>query len=624
MPRFFHDYLAQLDSAYADRSHFVRLKARLLAAFNLVILVWLPLNTIKLLVLTQLAFVDLRLGVSACIAAAAVWSLVFVRRGRLELAGNGLALALAVPTHLFVLFVPSYPQPLSGAIQLFLFDIVFLLLTIVFASWRIAVLILIVMAGTQVWLHLQALQNPPIAGSLAFAADTLLRDGLLAIAFMFCLGVTLVLMIEAANRHSDHALRESRAVNENLEAVVDERTRELSVATQQAQASAQAKSEFLANMSHEIRTPLNGIIGSAELLRHRDDLSSPAAEHVRVIADSGDLLLRLLGDILDFSKIEAGLLELEQRAFALGPVMADTLSLLAGRAATAGVEFKCDVAPALTTHVVGDSHRLRQVLLNLASNAIKFTPVGGHVDMAVSSPAPDADPVPLLFEVRDTGIGMDAATRERLFERFMQADTSTTRRFGGSGLGLAISAQLVRLMGGELGVESTPGRGSRFYFQLKLPRATHAVDEVPALPTAHMGLGLHVLVAEDNAVNRSLLVAQLQRLGCTCALAKDGEEALAALTTFAAPHVILMDCHMPRLDGWEATRRIRGWANHDDPNLRRVAGLPIVALTAAVLPEERQRCVEAGMNDFIGKPVKLDELRAVLHRIATAPAARAS
>ena len=617
MQRFFQNYFAQLDTAYADRSYFVRLKARLLATFNLLILVWLPLNAIKLL-LAQLPLIEPRLVISACIAAAAIWSLVTVHRGRLELAGNGLALALAVPTHLLVLFAPAYPQPLSGAIQLFLFDIVFLLLTIVFASRTIAILILVFMAGTQVWLHWHVLREPPIAGSLDFAAETLLRDGLLAIAFMFCLGATLVLMIEAANRHSDHALQESRTVNENLEHVVHERTRELSVATEQARASARAKSEFLANMSHEIRTPLNGIIGSAELLRHRDDLSPVAAEHVRVIAESGDLLLRLLGDILDFSKIEAGQLEIEQRAFALGPVLADTFSLLAGRASTAAVDFKYDLAPTLAAHVVGDSHRLRQVLLNLASNAIKFTPAGGQVEMRVSSEAPDADPVPLLFEVRDTGIGMDAATRERLFERFMQADTSTTRRFGGSGLGLAISAQLVRLMGGELDVESAPGRGSRFFFRLKLARAAAPAEEPPSPRPAESRLGLHVLVGEDNAVNRSLLMAQLQRLGCTCTVAHDGEEVLAALTGGPAPAVILMDCHMPRLDGWEATRRIRSWASKTDPARRRAAAIPIVALTAAVLPEERQRCVDVGMNEFLGKPVKLEELRSVLRRVVPA------
>ncbi|HWA87383.1 MAG TPA: ATP-binding protein [Opitutus sp.] len=615
MRRFIQNFFEQIDSAYPDRSHFVRLKARLLAAFNVLILVWLPLNTVKLL-LAQLAFIELRLLVCVCLAAAAIWSITMVRRGRLELAGNGLALALALPTHLLVLFAPGYPQPLSGAIQLFLFDIVFLLLTIVFASPRIAVFILVFMAATQVWLHVHALRGPPIAGTLDFAAETLLRDGLLAIAFMFCLGATLVLMIEAANRHSDHVLKASRAVNENLEHVVRERTRELSIATEQAQSSARAKSEFLANMSHEIRTPLNGIIGSAELLRQRDDLSPAAAEHVRVIADSGDLLLRLLGDILDFSKIEAGQLEIEQRAFALGPVLADTLSLLAGRAAAAAVDFKCDLAPALSTHVVGDSHRLRQVLLNLASNAIKFTPAGGQVRMTVSSAAPEGDPVPLLFEVSDTGIGMDDTTRERLFERFMQADTSTTRRFGGSGLGLAISAQLVRLMGGELEVESAPGRGSRFFFRLHLARAAVPAEEAPAAPAVESGLGLQVLIAEDNAVNRTLLTAQIQRLGCTCALAGDGEEALAALAAEPMPALILMDCHMPRLDGWEATRRIRSWANDGDPVRRRAAGIPIIALTAAVLPEERRRCIDAGMNDFLGKPVKLAELRGVLRRYA--------
>jgi CheY-like chemotaxis protein/nitrogen-specific signal transduction histidine kinase len=407
-------------------------------------------------------------------------------------------------------------------------------------------------------------------------------------------------------------LRQTRLVNENLERLVFERTRELEAATRQAHAASQAKSEFLANMSHEIRTPLNGIIGSSDLLQHRTDLPEPAREHVRLIAESGDLLLRLLGDILDFSKIEAGQLTLEQRSFELAPTVSDTVALVAAKSTAGSLRFESRLAPDLPRHVEGDSYRLRQVLLNLLSNALKFTPAGGNVWVTVDSPAPGADPALIRFAVRDTGIGIDPAARERLFERFTQADSSTTRRYGGSGLGLAISAQLVQLMGGKLEVESAPGQGSVFFFTLPLrPVAvTERLVDAPVRGTA--ALGWRVLVAEDNAVNRKIIAVQLRQLGCTSEMVEDGEQALAALQRAPLPDAVLMDCHMPVLDGWETTRRLRAWVGHAEPLRRQAAALPVIALTAAALPEERARCLEAGMSDFLAKPLKLVELERVL------------
>jgi CheY-like chemotaxis protein len=227
------------------------------------------------------------------------------------------------------------------------------------------------------------------------------------------------------------------------------------------------------------------------------------------------------------------------------------------------------------------------------------------------------------FEVRDTGIGMDEAALARIFERFTQADSSTTRRFGGSGLGLAISSRLVEIMGGRLEVESAPGRGSTFHYTIPLRPVspTAGVPAAPAQPDTH--LRLRVLVAEDNAVNQKIIGAQLRQLGCEFAIARDGEEALAALQQEALPDVILMDCHMPNLDGWETTRRIRSWA--DDPLAlrKKAAAIAIVALTAAALPEERARCVAAGMNDFLAKPMKLEELRRVLVKLHAAAASGA-
>jgi len=214
--------------------------------------------------------------------------------------------------------------------------------------------------------------------------------------------------------------------------------------------------------------------------------------------------------------------------------------------------------------------------------------------------------------VRDTGIGMDATTVARVFERFTQADSSTTRRYGGSGLGLAISSHLVRLMGGKIEVDSAVGGGSSFYFSLELPRTAAPFVELPMATTVETELGLNVFVVEDNAVNRSILGAQLKQLGCDFVMARDGEEALIALLAGARPDVVLMDCHMPKLDGWETTRRLRSWSTNDDPSQQRLATVPIIALTAAALPEERQRCLESGMDRFLAKPVRLAELRDML------------
>ncbi len=623
MLRLLASAISRFDDAYRDRSYFAGLKARLLAVFNLLIFVWIPINVVKVLWI-QPPELPRRLVINAIIMATAFISLRWLQRGRLERSADILAFGVFIPAHLAVLIAPSYREPLSIAVQLFALDLVFLLVTLVFGSRRVATSILGLVIASHVWLHFRALHGETIAGSLRFTADTLLRDGLFAIAFVFCLGFTLVFMIEAAHRRSEQALRETRATNENLERLVAERTRELEAVSQRAQESSRTKSEFLANMSHEIRTPLNGIIASSDLLRRRPDVPPAAAEYARLIADSGDLLLRLLGDILDFSKIEAGQLVLEQRPFTLAPIVADTIALLETRAAEGAVQLEFSLDPALPRHVSGDSHRLRQVLLNLTSNAIKFTPPGGRVQLTVSALAPHANPASVRFAVRDTGIGMDAATVVRVFERFTQADSSTTRRFGGSGLGLAISSHLVQLMGGKIEVESTPNRGSTFHFTLALPRLELAPDASPEPAPPAGELALHVLVAEDNLVNQKILAAQLTQLGCRHTIVHDGEEALATLAAGPLPDVILMDCHMPRLDGWETTRRLRAWADDNEPLRQRASGLPVIALSAAALPDERRRCREAGMNQFLAKPAKLAELHAALASFTAVAASPAS
>ncbi len=618
MPRPLAYSLTRLDAVYREQPYFTGMKARLLAGFLVLLFVFVPVNVAKLL-WVQPPDVPVRLGLNILMAASGLLSLRLLFRGRLEIAGSALVVALIFPPHLLVFIAHEIAQPVGVGIQLFAYDLVFMLLATVFASRRVAFILLAVILAGHIGFSALTLRGGNIPGALEFSAHTLLRDGILALLFVFSIGILLSRMIEAAHRRSEESLQATRALNENLEQLVSARTRELEAATHRATAASRAKSEFLANMSHEIRTPLNGIIASSDLLLRGPHLPAEAAEHVRLVAESGDLLLRLLSDILDFSKIEAGQLTLEKHAFKPTALVADTLALVAPKAAAGDLMLESTVAPELARSLEGDSYRLRQVLLNLVSNAIKFTPPGGRVHVNVTSAAPTADPVPITFAVRDTGIGIDADALTRIFDRFTQADTSTTRRFGGSGLGLAISSHLVRLMGGNLEVTSAPGQGSTFSFSLLLGSAAIAAPSPESKLAANARLLLRVLVVEDNVVNQKIIASQLTRLGCALTVANDGEDALVQLETLPLPDVILMDCHMPRLDGWETSIRIRGWAHDADPTRRKASALPIIALTAAALPEDRAHCAAAGMNQFLIKPVKLDELQRILQPLSPAP-----
>jgi CheY-like chemotaxis protein len=262
---------------------------------------------------------------------------------------------------------------------------------------------------------------------------------------------------------------------------------------------------------------------------------------------------------------------------------------------------------------------LRQVLLNLVANAIKFTPEGGLVELRAISDGLDADKVTMRFEVRDTGIGMDESALGRIFERFSQADSSTSRTHGGTGLGLSISARLVELMGGLLHAESELQHGSVFSFVLTFPVVAAAAESI-RVPDADALSHLHVLVADDNAINRKIIALQLEKLGCTCTLKCDGIELLDALREGPLPDVIFLDCEMPNLDGWAAARQLRAWASAPDATeqQRHAASIPVVALTAASSPEGRSRCVAAGMNDFLSKPVKLAEIKRALSDVMSA------
>ncbi len=392
-----------------------------------------------------------------------------------------------------------------------------------------------------------------------------------------------------------------------------------------AEQASLAKGRFLAVMSHEIRTPMNGILGMAQLLLMPDLTEADRLEYARTVIESGQILLALLNDILDLSKIEAGKVELTRAPFDPRQLIDEQAGLFAGAARTKGLQITArwrGDSGAKGVHYWGDALRLRQILANLIGNATKFT-AHGFVRIEAGE-IHRADGTCLLeFSVTDSGIGIPADKQAQLFEPFTQADASTTREYGGTGLGLSIVKNLVTLMGGEIGIESTAGQGAHFWFRvpasIAVPEETRSAtavtgefDRIPTTIAPHLGAlaatSGYILIVEDNATNRYVIENLLARQGLSARCASNGQEGLDAVIA-EVPALILMDCQMPVMDGFEATLAIRKW-EVDQARPR----IPIIALTAGVFAEDRTRCAEVGMDDFLSKPVSVDTLTAMLAR----------
>ena len=402
--------------------------------------------------------------------------------------------------------------------------------------------------------------------------------------------------------------------NEAFRALLESQ-KALEIAKEQAVAATRAKSEFLACMSHDIRTPMNAIIGMADVLSE-SELTAEQSQYLRIVRSAGETLLNLINDILDFSKIEAGQLNLEKIDYGLRELIEDTVKIMSVRAKEKGLTQTITIGSEIPDAVVGDPTRMRQILINLMGNAIKFTE-HGEIGIKVTREKSEAEGISLLFSVSDTGIGIPADKQANLFQKFMQVDSSTTRKYGGTGLGLAICRQLVEMMGGRIWIESQPGKGSTFLFTVVVGAGTPAAHSEKTIQTAAPAIvqavpvaPMRILLVDDTPENRLLIQTYLRKSAHTIEIAENGAMALEMYT--ASPFdLVLMDMQMPIMDGYTATREIRKWeqANGRKPT-------PVIALTAHAMSEDAKTCFDAGCTEHLVKPIRKAKLLEVMAKHA--------
>ncbi|RUT77955.1 response regulator [Ancylomarina longa] len=394
---------------------------------------------------------------------------------------------------------------------------------------------------------------------------------------------------------------------DNLLKYLEQKNEELILQKNKAEEAVRSKSLFLANMSHEIRSPMNGILGLSHLLL-KSNLTKDQKELLKVMSTTGENLIQIINDILDYSKIEAGQIEIENIDFNIRELLDTIYHLLNFKAKEKGLDLRILVDDEIPEIINGDSFRLNQILMNIANNAVKFTNLG-YIELSVKCLEKTESNISLFFKIKDTGIGISQEAQKKLFKEFTQSDSSISRQYGGTGLGLAISKNLTHLMGGTINLVSEPEHGSEFMFELKFGYQEKEVNmfsnEEKEIPTQ-----LSILVAEDNPINQKVAMLTLRHMGLQCDIAKNGMEAFEMYQE-KKYEVILMDMQMPVLDGINATQKIRSFENKESVENKAF----IIALTANAFIEDKQRCIDAGMNDFVSKPFKEEDLRKILSQI---------